>query len=156
MQAPFVTVLFKKLKELGIHTVLDTSGAGDLDQAKEVLKYTDLVLMDIKFSTQDDYIKYVKGTLTQTYDFLNLMKDMNVPFWARHVVVPDLNDTRESLEQITKIAKSYPNLEKIEFLPFRKFCLEKYEEMNLDFKLKDTPEMDEIRLKELTKDLIIL
>ena len=49
LQAEFVTELFKNLKELGIHTALDTAGSIPLSPSiKELLKYTDLVLLDIK------------------------------------------------------------------------------------------------------------
>lgn len=153
MQAPFVTLLFKKLHELGINTALDTSGIGDLDQAKELLKYTDLILMDIKFTNDEDYEKYVKCKWTRVKKFLDLAQELNVPFWARHVVVPDINDNLEDMQKIYDMAKSYKNFEKIEFLAFRKFCNEKYEELGIEFPLVNTPEMNQKKLDELTNKL---
>lgn len=46
MQRTFVIKLLKRCKEEGIHTAIDTSGYIQLDNIKEILKYTDLVLLD--------------------------------------------------------------------------------------------------------------
>ena len=48
LQADFVAALFKRCKEMGVHTALDTSGFADIKRVEELLKYTDLVLLDIK------------------------------------------------------------------------------------------------------------
>ena len=52
MQIEFVTELFKQAKEKNIHTALDTSGVlftpNDTKKFDELIKYTDLVLLDIK------------------------------------------------------------------------------------------------------------
>lgn len=149
LQAPFVTELFKKLHELNINTALDTSGIGNLDQARELLKYTDLILMDIKFVDDEDYEKYVKCKLSQVKKFLDLAQEMDVPFWARHVVVPGINDTVEDMQKIYDIAKGYKNFRKIEWLAFRKFCNEKYHELEIEFPLENTPQMNQKILDEL-------
>ena len=40
---------------------------------------------------------------------------------------------------LNDFGKNYPSLEKIELLPFRKICMTKYENMKLEFPLKDVP-----------------
>ena len=72
LQWEFVSELFQKLKEKGIHTALDTSGIGNPDGAKEVLNYTDLVLCDLKFQTEEDYIEYCGGDIKEVLSFLKL------------------------------------------------------------------------------------
>ena len=51
-QIEFVIELFKKAKEKNIHTTLDTSGVtfnpSNTEKIDELLKYTDLILLDIK------------------------------------------------------------------------------------------------------------
>lgn len=148
-QWTFTAKLFRALKEKGYHTALDTSGAGDLEGAAEVLKYTDLVICDIKFTEDADFKNYCGGDLSQVYEFLSLTSKMNLPLWVRQVIVPGINDTKESVLKLKKTASLYPNLQKIELLPFRKLCLAKYENSSIDFKLKDTPECSEDTLKAL-------
>ena len=149
LQWEFVSELFMRLKEEGIHTALDTSGAGDIQGAEDVLKYTDLVLCDLKFSTNEDYRQYCNGSLDQTLAFLKLVEQKHVPLWIRHVVVPGLTDNNENLTRISRLAKRYTNLEKLELLPFRKLCLAKYEAMGIPFLLTDHEDCSDYVIKKI-------
>ena len=154
LQAPFGAEFFQKLHEQGVHTALDTSGTGCPTAAAErVLRHTDLVLCDLKFLTAADYRRYCRADLAQVERFLQLTAMKRVPLWVRHVVVPGLTDDPEHLRLVKARAESCPNLEKLEFLPFHKLCIEKYDRMGLDFPLRDTPAMNEAWLKQLLSKL---
>ncbi len=66
---------------------------------------------------------------------------------------PGLTDSLEHLRLVKAKAESYPNLEKLEFLPFHKLCLEKYDRLGLEFPLRDTPAMNDAWLKLLLDKL---
>ena len=149
LQAPFVTELFRQLKEAGIHTALDTSGAGDLKQAAQVLDWTDLVLLDLKFPDEAGYRRYCRGSWAQTQAFAALAGEKHVPLWVRHVVVPGLNDSLEDLRAIKAQAESLPGFQKLEWLPFHNMCLEKYQQLGLPFPLADTPALGDQDLAHL-------
>ncbi len=149
MQIEFVTELFKKLKENGIHTALDTSGIGDLEKAKKLLEVTDLVLADVKFLDSDSYQKYAGANFTQVKAFLDLTKEMGTPLWIRQVIVPNINDSEENILNLLEYLKPYDNVQKIELLPFRKLCEPKYENLGIPFPLKDTPEMNQKDIEKL-------
>ncbi|HYE67760.1 MAG TPA: pyruvate formate-lyase-activating protein [Anaerovoracaceae bacterium] len=153
LQWEFVSELLSRLKEEGIHTALDTSGTGSIHDAAEVLKYTDLVLCDLKFSTNESYRQYCNGSLDQTLNFLKLTEQKQVPLWIRHVVVPGLTDDKESLTCIARLAKQFSNLAKFELLPFRKLCLAKYEVMGIPFPLADHEDCSDETIKKLTGEL---
>lgn len=153
LQADFVAEFFERLHQEGVHTALDTSGVGRLDAAERVLKNTDLVLCDIKFLTSEDYRRYCRADMANVEGFLSLTAEKNVPLWIRHVVVPGLTDAPEHLRRVKAKAQSYPNFEKLEFLPFHKLCMEKYERMGIEFPLKDVPGMTDNRLKELLAEI---
>lgn len=153
LQADFVAEFFERLHQEGVHTALDTSGVGRLDAAERVLKNTDLVLCDIKFLTSEDYRRYCRADMANVEGFLSLTAENNVPLWIRHVVVPGLTDAPEHLRRVKAKAQSYPNFEKLEFLPFHKLCMEKYERMGIEFPLKDVPGMTDNRLKELLAEI---
>ena len=148
-QADFVGELFSILQAEGVHTALDTSCAGDLAAAERVLAHTNLVLADLKFLSEEDYRRYCRGSLSQTEAFLRLTETLGVPLWIRHVVVPGLTDGEAHIRALGEKAASYSNLRKIELLPFRKLCLEKYQAMGIPFPLEAVPEMDEARCREL-------
>ena len=153
LQADFVAEFFERLHQECVHTALDTSGVGRLDAAERVLKNTDLVLCDIKFLTSEDYRRYCRADMASVEGFLSLTAEKNVPLWIRHVVVPGLTDAPEHLRRVKAKAQSYPNFEKLEFLPFHKLCMEKYERMGIEFPLKDVPRMTDNRLKELLAEI---
>ena len=69
------------------------------------------------------------------------------------MVVPGLTDGMEHLRRVKAKAESYPNFEKLEFLPFHKLCMEKYERLGLEFPLKDTPAMNPDALKTMVEQL---
>ena len=149
LQAPFVAELFRQLKEAGIHTALDTSGAGDLQQAAQVLDWTDLVLLDLKFPDEAGYRRYCRGSWAQTQAFAALAGEKRVPLWVRHVVVPGLNDSLEDLRAIKAQAESLPGFQKLEWLPFHNMCLEKYQQLGLPFPLEGTPALEDQDLAHL-------
>jgi pyruvate formate lyase activating enzyme len=155
LQPEFATELLRGFKGMGLHTAIDTSGICNLEKAISVLKETDLVICDIKFDTDGGYQKYAGGSLERIKQFLRLTEEMNIPLWIRHVVVPGITDSEVRVKEVISIAEKYGNLEKIELLPFRKICLPKYENMGIEFPLKDTPECSaEVveSLKKLIKD----
>lgn len=149
LQAEFVAELFSRLKEEGVHTALDTSGAGDLRKAPTLLSVTDLVLLDLKFPTEEGYHRHCRGSLGQTQAFAALVAEQQVPLWVRHVVVPGLNDTPEDMAAVKRWAERQPTLEKLEWLPFHNLCLEKYQQLGVPFPLAGTPPMDREQLDRL-------
>lgn len=153
LQQEFISELFKRLQAEGIHTALDTSGIGSGVEngtgTLEVLKYTNLVLCDLKFPTEEDYRKYSGGSLKQVLSFLGLTEQKQIPLWVRHVVVPGLTDSRKSIEGIAAIAHQYSNLSRLELLPFRKLCMPKYEALGISFPLADFNECPDSLISQL-------
>ena len=152
-QPEFVRELFALLRENGIHTALDTSGAGGRKRARAVLEVTDLVLADVKFLTDEEYRRYCGADFSQIREFLSLTREMEKPLWIRQVIVPGLNDDPRRMKRLADLLREYPNVERIELLPFRRLCLEKYEALGIPFALADTPEMDGERLAALAEEL---
>lgn len=153
LQWPFVAELFRQLKSRGYHTALDTSGVGDLQGAKEVLLFTDLVIADLKFAEAEEFRTYCHGDIQQVFDFLDLTSTMQIPLWIRQVIVPGINDSAKSILALKQAASHYPNLVKLELLPFRKFCESKYRALGIPFLLTDTPECSKETIAALEQQL---
>ena len=151
MQAGFVTELFRKLKVLGIHTALDTSGCIFNDDVAELLQYTDLVLLDYKYARPDDYLKYTKCEQGRADEFLDELQKREISTWLRRVIIPTLNDDEQSMVQLREIAEKYTCVEKTELLPFRKLCIEKYKDMGIPFPLADIPEPSKETMDKLNQ-----
>ena len=151
MQTEFLIELFKEFRKYGIHTALDTSGCIFNENVKTLLEYTDMVLLDFKYTNADDYLKYTGMEIKKAEDFLSYLEEKNKRTWLRYVVIPNLNDSNESVAKLFELKKQYSCVEKIELLPFRKLCLEKYDEMGIEFPLKNTPEAKREFIDEMYK-----
>lgn len=139
-QPAFVAALFRQLQAEGYHTALDTSGAGSAAAAAQVLPHTSLVICDLKFPDEARFGRYCRGALAQTLAFLDQTAAAGVPVWLRQVIVPGLNDTADDVRALCRMARRWPNVQKIELLAFRRLCVEKYARLGIPFPLADTPE----------------
>jgi pyruvate formate lyase activating enzyme len=138
MQPEFVQEIFRRCKELGIHTALDTSGYVNLNTAKSVLDYVDLVLLDIKSFDPKIYLKVTNVSLEPTLKFAKYLSEIQKPAWIRFVLVPNLTDLRQNIEGLAQFVSTLDNVEKVEVLPFHQMGAYKWEQLGYDYQLKDT------------------
>lgn len=155
-QIDFVIELFKKMREAKVHTALDTSGIlFDINNTKkfdELIKYTSLVLLDIK-EIDDNKHKLLTGHSNKNVlDFARYLSQHNVPMWIRHVVVPNLTYIEEDLKNLGKFISTLKSVKALDVLPYHNMAIPKYEELGFDYKLKDTEPLnkeDAIRARNL-------
>ena len=153
MQSDFLYEVALLLKEKNLHIALDTSGCILDENTKKLLSVTDMVLLDIKMTDEESYKKHIGSSLAVTKEFLSYLEKEGIETWIRHVVVPGINDTEEDIHKLKEIISGYSCITKTELLPFRTLCLEKYENMGIDFPLKGTEQMSGERLIQLQKIL---
>jgi pyruvate formate lyase activating enzyme len=133
MQSEFVNELFLLCKKNGINTCLDTAGCVINDGVKDLLKNTDRVLLDIKYTSEVEYKENVGCDFGAVLDFLGLIDKMQIPTTIRQVIIPTINDSQENITRLKEIANQHKCVDKIEPLPFRKICQVKYDNMKIDF-----------------------
>ena len=139
LQPGFGTELFSLCKAKGLNTALDTSGCLWNEEIDSLLSVTDLVLLDIKMTTDADYREYVGCPLAKPLFFLQKLEEKGIPVWIRHVVVPGLTDTAENIKRLRELLRGYSCIQKMEFLPFHKICVPKYEKLGLPFRFDCYP-----------------
>lgn len=140
LQARFVTQLFQLCKQSDISTCLDTSGCIINDDVKELLRYTDTVLLDYKSTNAKDYKEFCGMDMRAADDFLSLLDKMHINIWLRQVVIKGFTDSDENARQLFRIAAAHKCVKKTELLPFKKMCVSKYEKLCIPFPLKDIEE----------------
>ncbi|MBQ1936115.1 MAG: pyruvate formate lyase-activating protein [Clostridia bacterium] len=150
LQPEFCTELFRLCKQAGVNTCLDTAGCILNDGVKELLKLTDRVLLDIKYTNDADYQEHVGCSLDTVLEFLDYLNQQQIPTTLRQVIVPALNDTEENIQALRTLIKSHPCIDKVELLPFKKICQVKYDDMGLPFPYADynTPTKAEMQALE--------
>ncbi len=140
LQAAFATELFTLAHAEGIHTCLDTSGSVMNDRVRDLLSVCDRVLLDIKYTEDEQYREYVGCSMQTPLAFLRLLNERQIPTTLRQVILPTLNDTKESVRALGEIARFHPCVDKVELLPFRKLCAVKYDKLGIPFPLAHLPE----------------
>lgn len=149
MQADFVREVFELCHDEGINTCLDTSGCVMNNEVKNLLKHTDRVLLDIKYTDSELYRNHVGCEIDAVLVFLDYLNIKKIPVTLRQVIIPTLNDNEENIVKLKEIADKHECVDKIELLPFRKLCQIKYDNMGIDFSFKDIPEPSKEIMKKL-------
>ena len=152
LQIDFLTELFRKAKANGIHTTLDTSGnpftreEPFFSKFNELMKYTDLVMLDIKH-IDDEQHKILTGcTNKNILDLARYLSDIKKPVWIRHVLVPERSDYDEYLIKLDEFIQSLDNVQKVEVLPYHNLGAYKWDELGYEYKLKgiDPPSVERV------------
>lgn len=153
LNADFIIESGRLLADEGIHYAVDTSGSVPLtNSVKAVLEGADLVILDVKFSDENSYKKYVKGDFKNFIAIGKYCSEKGIRLWLRTVVVPGVNDTEESIKKYADFSKQF-KFEKYELLAFHTMGFFKYENLGIDNPLKNTPALDKDRLKDLQEIL---
>lgn len=158
MQMKFLTLLFQKAKEQGIHTCLDTSGSPYREKEKtsyiELLQYTDLVLLDFKHSNETEHKKLTAQSQKAVLEFAELLEMEKIPMIARHVIVPGITDGEEHLRKLGRMIGKFKNLEGLEVLPYHTMGAVKYESLGAEYPLKGIESLEKEKAEEL-KNIIV-
>lgn len=152
LQIDFLIELFKKAKEQGVHTTLDTSGnpftreEPFFGKVQELMKYTDLVMLDIKEIEEDRHQLLTGHTNTNILEMARYLDEIGKPVWIRHVLVPDRSDFDEDLEKLHAFIETLGNVEKVEVLPYHTLGAYKWKELGMEYPLEgiDPPTMERV------------
>lgn len=163
LQIEFLTELFAKAKERGIHTCLDTSGilfpGGETEMTLEewtrrmvqidcLLSVTDLIMLDIKHIEPKSHRMLTGHDNENVLAFARYLNDKKKPVWIRHVVVPGITFYKEELTGLGHFLGTLSNVEKLEVLPYHALGKVKYDNLGMDYVLKDTPQLTKAEAKE--------
>lgn len=160
-QMDFLIELFSKAKEMDVHTCLDTSGIFFREEwlsepkedtafvkLKELMKVTDLVMLDIKHIDEDSHVDLTGCSNYNILAFARYLDKIQKPVWIRHVVVPGITDKEETLTNFGTFLKTLSNVEKLEVLPYHTLGENKYEKMGIEYPLKGVPQLSKDEAKK--------
>ncbi|WP_423189340.1 pyruvate formate-lyase-activating protein [Alkalibacterium sp. f15] len=138
----FLIEFFKLAKAEGVNVSLDTCGQPFtydepfFGRFEELMKYTDLVLMDIKHIDDQIHKKYTMHSNKSILDMANYLSKIGIPMWLRHVLVPGRSDYDEHLERLSDFIEQLDNVIKVEVLPYHQLGVYKYKELGIPYKLE--------------------
>ena len=159
LQMDFMIELFQKAKEKGINTTIDTSGAPFTREEpffgkfNELMKYTDLLLVDIKHIDDEQHKLLTGQTNKNILDMARYLSEIGKPVWIRHVLVPERSDKDEYLKELYEFIKTLGNVEKVEVLPYHTFGEYKWKELGYDYPLAGIEPPTKERIKNANEIL---
>lgn len=155
LQPDFLIETCKLLKKENIHIALDTAGVG-IGNYDEILKYIDLILLDIKHTDRLEYLKLTGMEMDESLKFIDAINRNHKKVWIRQVIVPGLMDNKEYIESLVEYLKKIENIERIDFLPYHKLGSEKYETLHIENPYHDLKAMDKKKCDELYQEFLKL
>ncbi len=135
LQDKFIIELLKEVKKLGIHTALDTAGSG-IGNYEEILRYVDLVILDIKAYIDIDYLKITGKPIDEFNRFMKVCQELKKPLWIRQVIIPGINDNKEYIYGLKEYLSKYKYIERIELLPYHDLGVAKYKKLGISYPLE--------------------
>ncbi|WP_407445055.1 pyruvate formate-lyase-activating protein [Fibrobacter sp.] len=143
-QLDFMIEFFECAKNAGVHTCIDTSGVSfrhadaAFEKFERLMRVTDLLLVDIKHIDEAAHKELTGHGNENILDFFRYLDEIKKPIWIRHVLVPGISDNDEALARTRDFIRTLGNVERVEVLPYHAFALGKYDELGIDYVLKDT------------------
>ena len=156
LQMEFVTDLFSIAKEHQVHTALDTSGGpfrtdpDYLESFQKLMDVTDLFILDMKEMDPERHKALTGQDNRNILAFARYLSAHKKPMWIRHVLVPGLTDSRESLEALYNFLRELKSVERVEIHPYHTMGVHKWEALGIPYSLKDVlpPTEEEVRRAE--------
>jgi pyruvate formate lyase activating enzyme len=137
VQRPFIVRIFRRCKELGLHTCIDTSGRlGDRMTDQELMDI-DLNILDIKSGDPAIYEKVTRQPLQPTLDYARRLSALGRPMWIRYVLVPGLTDGQDNVERVADFCAGLKSVERVEILRFHQMGKDKWHKLRLEYPLEN-------------------
>ncbi|MHA1670542.1 MAG: glycyl-radical enzyme activating protein [Promethearchaeota archaeon] len=155
IQSDFLLDFLKKCKDNGISTALDTCGYASKNVYEKLLPFVDLVLLDIKEIDSNKHEEFTGVTnnliLENAIWMSKFLKENNKQLWIRTPLIPNFTATKENIEGIGKfiVEKLHNNPERWDLLAFNNLCASKYDRLDMDWVLDDTPLMTKQEVENL-------
>jgi pyruvate formate lyase activating enzyme len=151
MQAEFCIAILEACKKANMHTALDTSGYTKPEVLKEILKYVDLVLFDLKHTDPKKHKEYTRVSNELIISNLLEIDMLEIPVEIRIPTIPGINDDEDNLSEVCKLVNSVKSIERIRLLPYHRLGEGKYSRLDMDYKLKELEPPNKARMDELVQ-----
>ena len=156
LQVKFLIEFFERLKKEGINTCIDTSGMVALtEDIKEVLKMTDLVLLDIKHIDDEKCKDLVGKSNKLELEFAKYLSDNNIRMWIRQVLIPGYTDDEKDLIKLKEFINTLHTVEKVQVLPYHSMGKYKWKKLGLKYGLDGVREATTEEVEKAKKILKI-
>lgn len=113
--------LLKECKSRGISTAIETCGYFASNILKDIIKYTDLFLWDIKDTDNFQHRLYTGKSNDLILDNLQMANKLGANIRLRCILVKDVNTFESHYKKIAEIALSLSKCQGVEFIPYHAY-----------------------------------
>jgi pyruvate formate lyase activating enzyme len=142
VQRPFAMQIFRRCRQLGIHTCLDTSGRLGERLTDDDLMSIDLNILDIKSGDPATYKAVTHQPLQPTLDYARRLSALKRPMWVRYVLVPGLTDAYDNVQKVADFCAGLASVERVEILRFHQMGRDKWHKLGLEYPLENVEPPD--------------
>ncbi len=153
LQARFSERVLQLCQEAGVHTAIETCALGQWDRLAGLLRWTDLVMVDIKLLDDAAHRAATGAPVRPILENIRRMAEDRPPGWdviasglceaisvgdrrliVRTPVVPTVNDTPAAIGAIAAFVAGLPKVQYYELMPFHKLAAGKYRSLGLEYR----------------------
>ena len=88
-------------------------------------------------------------------EFARYLSSINKPVWIRQVLIPGITDDEEDLLKLKKLISTLNNIEKVELLPYHDLGKFKWDNLSLNYPLKNVRTANSVDIERAKKLLEI-
>jgi pyruvate formate lyase activating enzyme len=134
-QPEFAEAILARLRDCGVHTVVETSGMGKWQDLCNIAKYTDIFYYDIKTLDNEKHLIYTgvgnKIILDNLKELAELMPNGGITL--RVPLIPGYNDSIDEIAEIYKLAQEL-QIHDVHLLRYNTSAPAKYQWLDLPYK----------------------
>ena len=127
-----------KTEEKGLHASIETCGHAEWSTLSHVLKYVDLVLLDLKHMNSQIHQQLTGVGNELILDNASRMAKLPKKIVIRVPVVVGYNDDEENIEKTAAFARSLTGVEELDILPYHRLGEPKYKRLGKEYPLQGT------------------
>lgn len=148
-QPDFVSAIFRRCQEVGIHTTLDTSGYGAPDALDMILEHTDAVLFDLKIMDPGSHLSIIKVPNEPILRNLRRVAEKGIPLTVRIPSIPKITVVKENIAAIARFVRALDCQLPVNVLPYHRLGVNKYKMLDREYSMKELMPQTEEELKPI-------
>lgn len=154
LQADFVASVLTRVKAMGLHTAIDTSGYVPWSSFEKTLDCCELYLYDIKCFTPSVHKEYTGVDNMLIIDNIKRLSEAGKSIWIRVPVIPDFNNNEDEMTAIAELVSSLKTVEQVTLMPYHTLGASKYKTLGLEYPYDTNKKITEEEMDSFRKIFI--
>ncbi len=148
-QPEFVIELFRKCKEEPISTCLDTCGYASGEILRDILRYTDNVLFDLKHMDGSKHREFTGVDNKRIRENAEIVCKSEADVLFRIPLIGGVNSGEDNIRQTAEFIESLGSENRVELLPYHRLGIGKYRMLGRHYSGRDFETPDEETIEKL-------